>query len=705
MNFKCARLLICIITFLFLEYLFVTADQACAMQPPLKGEMKRYQKDKTLDQRIQRANALGNNKTDLQLIWKTKQKINSLYSKSWGVNENDSELEYQALPPLSMQGGIPSAGNVNLPVLLVDFPDYPHDPAQTVVDVLCKFFSDGDPNDVPYESLRNYYKRSSYGELNISGDVMGWYTAQHNRDYYKQLGDGPGQQTLIKEAMEYYDTSYDFSKYDNDNNGYIDAIYIKWTGPDDGWSSFWWSYQWSWQGETSLIIDGKYVKKYVWSWICNPEYDGQTSYHPLADIHETGHLLGLPDYYDYDVSNGPAGGIGKLDMMDGNWGDHNCFSKFMLGWIEPHVIPVGEREMVLAASGNSPDTVLIMPEATGDIYNEFFMAQYRKRLAGNDPPDYPADGMIIWHVDAALDSAGRDFMYNNSDTSHKLLRLMQADGLDEIENHSEKANLGDFYVSGYTFGPETVPNSSSYSGKYTNILINAFSYPADSMTGNFQILVPAARITADCEMDKNNLDDTVILMNLENSKFIDNWLEKENFVLNNAPNGTSIENVQYNKDDQASIYIGFDGTAFGTDIHNFSITVDGVELKNGIDITSNELIISAGSNPELPVDECFIATAAYGSKFETHVKLLRKFRDEYLLKNTCGKAIVGFYYRNSPPVAAYIADSGILRALVRVMLTPLIALVFLIYHPMLLYICIGLVLFVVVSVPRFRAPH
>jgi len=69
---------------------------------------------------------------------------------------------------------------------------------------------------------------------------------------------------------------------------------------------------------------------------------------------------------------------------------------------------------------------------------------------------------------------------------------------------------------------------------------------------------------------------------------------------------------------------------------------------------------------------CFIATAAFGSPFERHVVTLRRFRDEYLLKSSPGRTFVRLYYRYSPPLAAIIADSPVLRAIVRVHLVPLV---------------------------------
>jgi hypothetical protein len=88
------------------------------------------------------------------------------------------------------------------------------------------------------------------------------------------------------------------------------------------------------------------------------------------------------------------------------------------------------------------------------------------------------------------------------------------------------------------------------------------------------------------------------------------------------------------------------------------------------------------------LDECFIATAAFGSKFEPSVALLRAFRDKYLLNNNMGQALVKFYYQNSPPLANYIAASEPLKALVRILLIPFIVMAYISFHP--LWICLML---------------
>ena len=74
---------------------------------------------------------------------------------------------------------------------------------------------------------------------------------------------------------------------------------------------------------------------------------------------------------------------------------------------------------------------------------------------------------------------------------------------------------------------------------------------------------------------------------------------------------------------------------------------------------------------------CYIATAAYGSPFATKIDLLRSFRDTYLVKSPLGRKMVDFYYRNAEPWATWIAKHDTLRAFVRMLLAPVIGLVWL----------------------------
>jgi hypothetical protein len=70
--------------------------------------------------------------------------------------------------------------------------------------------------------------------------------------------------------------------------------------------------------------------------------------------------------------------------------------------------------------------------------------------------------------------------------------------------------------------------------------------------------------------------------------------------------------------------------------------------------------------------KCFIATAAYGSAMDSHVEVLRNFRDTFLLQSGYGKRFVEFYYENSPALAHYISHKEGLRLLVRTILWPVV---------------------------------
>ena len=114
---------------------------------------------------------------------------------------------------------------------------------------------------------------------------------------------------------------------------------------------------------------------------------------------------------------------------------------------------------------------------------------------------------------------------------------------------------------------------------------------------------------------------------------------------------------------------------------------------NGNDITKNINFANGAINirGEGTTDECFIATAAFGSKFDWPVALLRHFRDQYLLTNSWGTAFVNCYYQYSPPIAATIATSQPLKLLVRILLAPIIAVVYIMYHPLMIIFLILLV--------------
>ena len=67
---------------------------------------------------------------------------------------------------------------------------------------------------------------------------------------------------------------------------------------------------------------------------------------------------------------------------------------------------------------------------------------------------------------------------------------------------------------------------------------------------------------------------------------------------------------------------------------------------------------------------CFIASAAYDTPMAEEIQILRDFRDESLLTNPLGQALVDVYYRVSPPIAEFITEHPSLKSIVRAGLLP-----------------------------------
>ena len=440
-----------------------------ANEPPTKEQLARYRADGTLAARIAQAKALGNHKIPQRLQARMTSKLRALALKNGrtpkgGASAGDASL----LAPPPAWEGMPTTGTVKVLALLISFADYPGvTPPSTIAS---RLFGEG-AGGPPYDSLRNFYRRSSYDQLTIEGNVLGWYQTPYTRSMVPETDNG--RQNLIKEALNYYEAQgHDFSQYDNDGDGTIDYFCVFWTGPHGEWASFWWGY-YTWFYDSTYRLDGKRLTNYSWQWELYDYPNGVFT--PSVIIHETGHALGVPDYYDYDDDIGPRGGVGGLDIMDSS-GDHNCFTKFMLDWIDPQVVAWGAQTVSLRASGLYPDAVLFMPgAAAGEIFDEYFMVQNRQRV-GNDTNLFTAsDGLLIWHVDARLNTYDTDFLYDNSFTAHKLLRLMEADGLEEIETRAAWADAGDYYKTGSFISPESSPNTDSYDGLTTNMTLSSIT--------------------------------------------------------------------------------------------------------------------------------------------------------------------------------------------------------------------------------------
>lgn len=319
----------------------------------------------------------------------------------------------------------PSVGNVRLLVLPIIQSDYRLSTAEE-----SKYMSDmekvffGDSEDTSWESVRSFYEKSSYGKLSFSGEVMPWYDCGLSSSEIARLnqsdGTAEGVTLVIESAIAHWEKEgiLDTKDFDGDGDGYIDAIWAVYSGPNytnDPWvtSNNWAFTYWAYENEPGNPSD---PLPYAYSWA---SYDfmyegyGENAVDGHTFIHETGHLLGLPDYYDYN-SRFTVSPVGGVDMMDNNVIDHNSWSKFALGWTEPYVYEGGEHTLTLRPFSSSGDA-LILPTGdgwNGSAFDEFLMLEYyapeglneKDALDGSASyvPAMQGSGIRVWHVDARL---------------------------------------------------------------------------------------------------------------------------------------------------------------------------------------------------------------------------------------------------------------------------------------------------------------
>lgn len=76
---------------------------------------------------------------------------------------------------------------------------------------------------------------------------------------------------------------------------------------------------------------------------------------------------------------------------------------------------------------------------------------------------------------------------------------------------------------------------------------------------------------------------------------------------------------------------------------------------------------TTGSNGQTSGEaiECFVATVAYGTPVAEEINVLRAFREAVLRPHAGGRAFIGWYERNGPGLARWVARHDVVRAAVR----------------------------------------
>lgn len=258
-----------------------------------------------------------------------------------------------------------------------------------------------------WNSVKSYYYELSNHTFNYNATISNWYEPGRSFSYYQN---GTNKKTLVENAVEWYFTnnpSDTRSSYDSDHNGVYDSICILYGSNEStqGMVHF--------EDYTSATdADHPGIKYHMWATVFEAIEDIN---HSDADshvyIHETGHMLGLMDYYDYGGDTRPAGGF---NMQEHNTGSHEAFSITALGWgkvIVPETDTIVELEdyesshvSILLSnhpeSHNSPFDEYMLLELFAPTGTKEFDATYKWRGFYSNGPQEP--GIRLWHVDARL---------------------------------------------------------------------------------------------------------------------------------------------------------------------------------------------------------------------------------------------------------------------------------------------------------------
>jgi len=352
---------------------------------------------------------------------------------------------------------LPSIGDVNILVIPILMPGYEtiylnedsiDDKALVRQDLQKVFF--GDSEDTGYESVSSFYKKSSYGKLNISGKVTPWFDVKNKLGYqHASQIDIPETYDLVNAAINWVKTTQDIdlTEYDNDKDGYIDGVWCIYScpnyqngGPNTDYDNYWAYTSWG-----NQVASEGYVPN-----VNNPVYNlfGWASYDFMYGayenkldahtyIHETGHFLGLNDYYSDQLTYSPTG---RIDMMDSNIIDHNSYSKMLLGWTKPYLVTgPGKIELYSMENQNQfiviPDDSFSSTDGKFDPFSEYILIE----LYTNDYLNYsdsvnPIDdrpaaptssGVRIYHVD------NRKFYTDFTDQYNIITKEYEGEAIDE----------------------------------------------------------------------------------------------------------------------------------------------------------------------------------------------------------------------------------------------------------------------------------
>ena len=307
----------------------------------------------------------------------------------------------------------------------------------------------GNSEDTGFESVSSYYKKSSYNQLNIKGKVSDFFTPNMTAEEIASVTtEGYGEYglfNLTNLAISWYENTYDDLKdFDKNQDGFVDGLWLIYCAPNysnaigEVPSDLMWAFSFSnFSNLDKGDVNSPKAMSYSWA-----SYDfmydgyGKDVIDSHVYIHETGHLLGLEDYYCASGAN--ISPMGRVDMMDDDLGDHSPYSKFALGWVEPYLID-GEGTITLNSFTETGDCLLFKTENyNGTPFDEYIMVDFVTPTGLNEQ-----DYLSGYRNKYGYQEAGVRFTYINSVAIDKNFEL--TDDLEEMTavkyNNSPYGNM------------------------------------------------------------------------------------------------------------------------------------------------------------------------------------------------------------------------------------------------------------------------
>ncbi len=347
---------------------------------------------------------------------------------------DESEVTAKNLMDNQGKGGMPTKGVVNALVIPIAFSDYAFEEGDLEE---LEIAMNGDSEETKYwESVRSFYYESSFGKLEINSTIAPVYEVDMTALSYMSRSSSSGRRSLdlMREAVDdYVDNGGDTDYFDSDDDGYIDALYLIYACPtysseeglEAGFPSEFWAFTYwdSFADEQDYAVGNGYIFASI-DFLHNGSADGIDAH---TYIHETGHLLGLDDYYNYDLLDNNANTseayryyspLGGYDMMDFNVMDHNAVSKWLLGWNTPYVV-TSDLEFPLNIELDSSvldgEFLILVPEEreyNGTPFDEYIAIELYEPAGLNymdatEPYNsygtgYSEPGLKIYHSDMRL---------------------------------------------------------------------------------------------------------------------------------------------------------------------------------------------------------------------------------------------------------------------------------------------------------------